>query len=113
MTLLESDPATRHKGFLETLRAYLRPEAVITDPTALRTYECDGLTGFRVVPTAVVLADSTEDVRRAVAACRVRCALRRPRSLPGASRVERCRQWTASSFLFSGCDGLSESIPTT
>ena len=53
MTLLESDPATRHKVFLETLRAYLRPEAVITDPTALRTYECDGLTGFRVVPTAV------------------------------------------------------------
>ena len=70
MTLLESDPATRHKVFLETLRAYLRPEAVITDPTALRTYECDGLTGFRVVPTAVVLADSTDDVRRAVAACR-------------------------------------------
>ena len=66
MTLLESDPATRHKVFLETLRAYLRPEAVITDPTALRTYECDGLTGFRVVPTAVVLADSTDDVRRAV-----------------------------------------------
>ncbi|OBF30969.1 glycolate oxidase subunit GlcD [Mycobacterium sp. ACS1612] len=47
----------------------LRPDAVIVDQTALRTYECDGLTGFRVVPSAVVLADSTDDVRQAVLTC--------------------------------------------
>ncbi len=55
--------------FLRALVGRLRPDAVITKPTALRTYECDGLTGYRVVPRAVVLADSTEDVRQAVLTC--------------------------------------------
>ncbi len=36
----------------------------ITDPSELRTYECDGLTGFRVMPGVVVLPGSTEEVAR-------------------------------------------------
>jgi glycolate oxidase len=28
----------------------LGPENVISDPARLRSYECDGLTGYRVVP---------------------------------------------------------------
>jgi glycolate oxidase len=42
---------------------------VITDPVALRTYESDGLTGYRAQPLAVALPDSTEQVVRVVKAC--------------------------------------------
>ena len=34
----------------------------IVDPAELRTYECDGLTSFRVAPQMVVLPGSTEEV---------------------------------------------------
>jgi glycolate oxidase len=44
-------------------------EAVITDPTRLRTYECDGLAAYRVVPGLVVLASTTEQVRAVLRAC--------------------------------------------
>jgi glycolate oxidase len=39
---------------------------VIADPTALRTYECDGLLGYRVRPALVVLPGSTEEVAACV-----------------------------------------------
>jgi glycolate dehydrogenase FAD-linked subunit len=42
---------------------------VITDPTQLRTYECDGLTGYRVVPGLVVLPETAEQVATVVRAC--------------------------------------------
>ena len=42
---------------------------VITDPGELRTYECDGLTGYRTVPAMVVLPRSTEEVAAAVTLC--------------------------------------------
>jgi glycolate oxidase len=70
MPIAESTNDTVDGLFLNTLGRRLRPGAVIVDPTALRTYECDGLTGFRVVPSAVVLADSTEEVRQSVLTCR-------------------------------------------
>jgi glycolate oxidase len=70
MPITESTTGTAHGLFLNTLGRRLRSGAVIVDPTALRTYECDGLTGLREVPSAVVLADSTEDVRQAVLTCR-------------------------------------------
>ncbi|GAC1427316.1 MAG: FAD-linked oxidase C-terminal domain-containing protein [Candidatus Velthaea sp.] len=38
----------------------------ITDPGELRTYECDGLLGFRVRPRVVVLPESTEQVAACV-----------------------------------------------
>ncbi|MGW5362142.1 FAD-linked oxidase C-terminal domain-containing protein [Actinopolymorpha pittospori] len=53
----------------DTLTAILGPDAVISDPTQLRTYECDGLAGYRVVPGLVVLPKSTEEVAAAVRAC--------------------------------------------
>lgn len=43
--------------------------AVVSDPEQLRTYDCDGLTGQRVVPALVVLANSTQDVQDAVRLC--------------------------------------------
>ncbi len=45
------------------------PAGVIADPTQLRTYECDGLTGYRVVPGLVVLPESAEQVAAVVRAC--------------------------------------------
>jgi glycolate oxidase len=42
---------------------------VISDPTQLRSYECDGLTGHRVAPAAVILPGSTEETSAVVRAC--------------------------------------------
>jgi glycolate dehydrogenase FAD-linked subunit len=42
---------------------------VISEPAQLRTYECDGLTGFRVMPALVVLPASTEEVAAVVRVC--------------------------------------------
>ncbi|HZA12733.1 FAD-linked oxidase C-terminal domain-containing protein [Mycobacterium sp.] len=42
---------------------------LITEPAQLRTYECDGLTGFRVVPALVVLPACTEEVAAVVRVC--------------------------------------------
>ena len=44
-------------------------ENVITDPARLRTYECDGLTGYRVQPAMVVLPRSAAEVAAAVRVC--------------------------------------------
>ncbi|MDN5767592.1 MAG: FAD-binding protein [Humibacillus sp.] len=51
------------------LRGRLGPEQVITDETQLRTYECDGITGYRVVPGIVALPQSTEQVAFVVTEC--------------------------------------------
>ena len=53
----------------DELRLALAPDRVITDLTRLRTYECDGITGFRVVPGLVALPETTEEVAVVVAAC--------------------------------------------
>jgi len=56
-------------GFLAALEAALAPGQLIREPEQLRTYECDGLTGRRVVPALVVLAESAADVQAVVRAC--------------------------------------------
>jgi glycolate oxidase len=43
--------------------------AVITEPEQLRTYECDGLTGRRVVPALVALPATTAEVQDVVRIC--------------------------------------------
>ena len=47
----------------------LTTERVITDRDVLRTYECDGLTGYRAVPAVAVLPDSAEEVQHVVRLC--------------------------------------------
>ncbi|HVD13608.1 MAG TPA: FAD-linked oxidase C-terminal domain-containing protein [Actinomycetota bacterium] len=42
---------------------------VISERNQLRTYECDGLANFRVVPSVVVLPETAEQVRVVVRAC--------------------------------------------
>jgi glycolate oxidase len=54
---------------LDELREILGPHGLISSSEELRTYECDGLTNFRVVPSAVVLPDSTEQVQAVVRVC--------------------------------------------
>ena len=56
-------------GFQSALLEALREDQLVREPEQLRTYECDGLTGRRVVPALVVLAESTADVQAAVRAC--------------------------------------------
>ena len=51
------------------LRAELGAAKVIDDRQELRTYECDGLAHYKVVPGLVVLAESTADVAAVVTAC--------------------------------------------
>ena len=51
------------------LKRLLPPDAVIEEPEQLKTYECDGLTGHRVVPSLVVLPATTEQVQGVVRAC--------------------------------------------
>ena len=54
---------------IASLRAAVGDDALITAQTQLQTYECDGLTNFRVIPDAVVLPRSTEQVQAVVRLC--------------------------------------------
>jgi glycolate oxidase len=65
---------TTHQGhdlrlLAAELTAALGPDAVITDRQRLRTYECDGLAHYRVVPAIVTLPESAEQVAAVVKAC--------------------------------------------
>jgi glycolate oxidase len=56
-------------GFTGAIDAALPADAVLTDEADLRAYECDGLTGRRVVPALVALPQTTEHVQTVVLAC--------------------------------------------
>ena len=45
------------------------PDAVVTDPAKLRTYECDALTGHRAIPELVALPASAAEVQAIVRLC--------------------------------------------
>ncbi len=49
--------------------AALPDDCLVTRPAQLRTYECDGLTGYRVAPGLVVLPTTTAQVAAVVRAC--------------------------------------------
>ncbi|BCB81024.1 FAD-linked oxidase C-terminal domain-containing protein [Phytohabitans flavus] len=53
----------------DELTARLGRDGLVTDPAHLRTYECDALTGYRVVPALVALPRDAAEVAAAVAAC--------------------------------------------
>jgi glycolate oxidase len=56
-------------SFLDELRNILGPHGLISSSEEARTYECDGLTNFRVKPLAVVLPTSTEQVQAVLRIC--------------------------------------------
>jgi glycolate oxidase len=56
-------------AFVEAVTATLEPDGVIREPDELRTYECDGLLSYRVVPALVVLPTTTEETQAVVRLC--------------------------------------------
>src|SRR5256884_6074685 len=56
-------------GILDELRTIVGGRGFISSPEELHTYECDGLTYFRVMPRAVLLPSSTEQVQAIVRIC--------------------------------------------
>src|SRR5450631_3047287 len=57
------------RGLADQLQPLLGDDAIITDHQRLRTYECDGLAQYKVVPALVVLAETTAHVAAVVKAC--------------------------------------------
>jgi glycolate oxidase len=53
----------------DALARFAAATEVISEPEQLRTYECDGLTGHRVVPMLVALPASAEEVQAVVRIC--------------------------------------------
>src|SRR5947209_12103941 len=53
----------------DVLDRFAAVTATIREPEQLRTYECDGLTGHRVVPALVALPGSVEEVQAVVRIC--------------------------------------------
>ena len=85
-------PLTVRRAFEKALA----PDDVITDPVRCRAYECDGLTGYRVVPELVLLPRDAAQVAAAVRVCaRAPGAVRRPRRRAPASPAARCPSRTA------------------
>src|SRR5881409_1240481 len=54
---------------LAELRTIVGDRGLISSPEELHTYECDGLTNFRVMPRAVLLPNSTDQVQAIVRIC--------------------------------------------
>ncbi len=54
---------------VQQLRAIVGPRGLITSPEELHTYECDGLTNFRVMPLGVLLPESAEQVQSILRIC--------------------------------------------
>ncbi|HEY1481457.1 MAG TPA: FAD-linked oxidase C-terminal domain-containing protein [Candidatus Acidoferrum sp.] len=54
---------------LQELRAIVGERGLISSNEELHTYECDGLTNFRVMPQAVLLPSNTEQVQKIVRIC--------------------------------------------
>src|SRR5260370_39605218 len=54
---------------VDELREIVGERGLISSVEELRTYECDGLTNFRVVPRAVLLPTSAEEVQAIVRVC--------------------------------------------
>jgi glycolate oxidase len=56
-------------GILNEFSSIVGKRGFICSPEELHTYECDGLTNFRVLPGAVLLPSSTEQVQSIVRLC--------------------------------------------
>jgi glycolate oxidase len=54
---------------LDELRTIVGGRGLISSAEELHTYECDGLTNFRVMPRAVLLPDSAEQVQAIIRIC--------------------------------------------
>lgn len=57
------------RRLVNKFRAVVGESGLITAPEQLRTYECDGLTNYRVLPAAVLLPSSAAEVQAVVRLC--------------------------------------------
>src|SRR5215208_4622579 len=57
------------EAFIKTMKSILGQEGVISEREQLRSYECDGLMNYRVIPDLVVLPETAEHVQRIVKTC--------------------------------------------
>jgi glycolate oxidase len=57
------------EALIRRLEEITGPQGVISERNQLRTYECDGLANFRVVPSVVVLPETADQAQAAVRAC--------------------------------------------
>ncbi len=62
-------PAVPAATLAARFREQLDERSIITDPTRLRTYECDGLAHYRVTPAVVVLPQNAAQVQHCVQVC--------------------------------------------
>ncbi len=63
------DRSVLSEAQLDELRAAVGAAGLISAESQLQTYECDGLTNFRVLPGAVVLPQTTEQAQAVVRFC--------------------------------------------
>ncbi|MDP9406478.1 MAG: FAD-binding protein [Actinomycetota bacterium] len=54
---------------IREMQAIIGPEGVISEREQLRSYECDGLMNYRVIPELVVLPETAEHVQSVVRLC--------------------------------------------
>src|SRR5215207_11298532 len=57
------------QALIRRLEEIVGPQGVISERNQLRTYECDGLANFRVIPSVVVLPETADQARETVRAC--------------------------------------------
>jgi glycolate oxidase len=57
------------EAFRREIAGLVGEGGLISEPAQLHTYECDGLTGYRVTPALVVLPATTEEVASVVRVC--------------------------------------------
>ncbi len=71
MRMPEPDQAVldRRHDIIAAMRAIVPGEGVIADETALRVYECDGLSAYRQLPLIVVLPETTAQVSAVLRHC--------------------------------------------
>ena len=71
MEMPAANPAilARRDRVIARFAEVLPAEAIISDPTETRAYECDALTAYRCPPMAVVLPGSTDEVSAALKIC--------------------------------------------
>ena len=79
----------RKTRIVSRLEGVLPREAVISDTTETRAYECDGLTAYTCPPLCVVLPSTTEEVSEVLKICHSEAVPVVPR---GASAHSGCRR---------------------
>src|SRR5919202_2585200 len=65
----QKEAHVERERLIRTMESILGPEGVISEREQLRSYECDGLMNYRVIPDLVVLPETAEQVQRIVKTC--------------------------------------------